>query len=246
MTFSPPPTFSIIIPCYNEEKNLFSCLKAVFNQTLPKNKYEVIVVDNASTDKTHLVAKKFPVRVIKEPIKGLIKARTAGLKKALGKYIINLDADCLVPKDWLKKIYRHFQKDPQVALVTGPYICLPKGKNHDYWNAFLSFSLHIWNKIFKAALVYYGGNVALKKSLFLKIGGYDFRFPIDQLSIIRRVKKAGARTVFDQSLKVYSSPRRTQRRWLKFLFQEAFFLYFFNNLYIKITGKSLGSWEDIR
>lgn len=238
--------FSIIIPAHNEEKYLSSCLQSLVNQDFDKDKYEVIVVNNGSTDKTVAIAKKFRVRVVNEPQKGLVRARNTGLKKAKGKYIINLDADCRVPQNWFLQIYSHFKKDKKTALVTGPCICLTSGKKHDYLNLFFAFVLHLWYKLFKTSPTYYGANVAIKKSSLVAIGGYDLRFPADQLSLIKRLKKTGGRILFDKDLKISSSPRRTEGRWLKFLFKEVLFLYFFNNLYIKIAGKSLGSWKDVR
>lgn len=239
--------FSVIIPAYNEEKLLPSCLKSVLNQDFPKNKYEVIVVNNASTDKTPQIAKAYGVKVINEPKKGFVFARSAGLKEAKGKYIVNLDADCTVPKNWLKKINLVFQKNSKTALVTGPCITVYSNHKHsrlDYFNATI---LDLCQRIFKVCLCYYGGNVAIKKPLLLRIGAYDLRFPMaDQISLLKRIKKAGGKNVLDKDLVVLHSGRRTEKRMLKFLFQEVLFLYFFNNLYTKITGKSLGSWEDIR
>ncbi len=251
------PVFSVIIPAHNEEDFLPLCLQSVFKQrfNLP---YEIVVVDNASTDKTPLIAKQFKtrlfkehkklitLRLVKELKKGLITARTAGLKAAMGDYIINLDADCTVPPDWLRKIYAHVKANRKTVLVTGPYICLEPGQKQDLLNLGFTFFLHSWQKLFHQAFVYYGGNVAIKRSALLKIGGYDLRFPSDQLSLLTRLRKNNGQTVFDKTLKVTSSPRRTAGRFWKWIFKEVIFLYFFNNLYIKITGKSFGYWEDIR
>lgn len=238
--------FSVIIPVYNEKKILANCLKKVFQQTFPKESFEVIVVNNASTDNSVAIAKKFPVRLIDEPNKGLLYARNTGFQKSKGKYIINLDADCLVPKNWLSSIYSHFKNDKDIALVTGPYRCVLRKEEKDNWNKFLTTIILLWQRIFKKPLAYYGGNVALEKSAFIKIGGYDLRYHTDQLSILKKLNKIGKKTVFDPELEVISSPRRTKGRFLKWIIKEVVFLYVINNLWVKITGKNLGEWEVIR
>jgi len=240
------PFFSIIIPAYNEEKLIKRCLTAVSNQKFPKDQYEVIVVDNASTDKTAELIKKFPVISLFESKKGLIPARNAGLKKAKGVYFINLDADVEVPPDWLERIYTPLQKNPRIALLTGPYKCVDDPQKFDLHNYIFSLISSIANKILKTPLVYYGGNIVIKRQLFLDIGGYDLRYTTDQVSIINRLKKAGGEIYFDRKLQVLASPRRTKGRVLKFIFQDIIVMYLFHNLYTKLTGKNLGNWEDIR
>ena len=114
------PIFSVIIPAYNEEKYLPACLKPLVNQDFPREKYEVIVVDIVSIDKTPQIAKKFKVKLIKEPKKGLIRARQRVLKIAKGQYIAHTDADCLVPKNWLSTIFKHFTENKNIIAVAGP------------------------------------------------------------------------------------------------------------------------------
>ena len=238
--------FSIIIPAFNEEKTIVKCLKSVLSQDFDHG-FEIIVVNNGSTDNTAKIVNQFKVQLINESKKGLILARNAGFKQAKGKYLVNLDADCLVSKDWLKKIYLNFQKDSRVVLVTGPYLCLNPGQKTDYLNLFLAFILDLLYQIFDRSFRYYGGNVAIKKSALEQIGGYDLRFSSsDQLSLLKRLEQIGGKTVFDKTLIGYSSPRRTRKRFLKWIFKEVLFLYVINNFYIKLGGKSLGVWEDIR
>lgn len=170
-------------------------------------------------------------------------ARNSGLKKTKGKYIINLDADCRAPKNWLARYEYLFLQNKKIAFITGPYVC--SGSKKDYLNIAIAYILKSYYRLFKTSFAYYGGNFAFKKSVFLKIGGYDLRFPTDQLSLIKRFKNAGGKIVFDKKLCVQSSPRRTKKRLLKFFFKEVLLLYFFNNFYIKLTGKSLGSWDNV-
>ena len=111
---------SVIIPAYNEGKFLDKCLDAALNQTLSVP-YEIIVVNNNSTDNTKEVALKKGVKVVEEYTQGIAFSRNAGAKVACGKVLFFLDADCLIPSDHLQKVNDIFRQNPDVALVGGPY-----------------------------------------------------------------------------------------------------------------------------
>lgn len=105
------PKVSVIIPVYDGEKTLKQCLTSILNQTY-KN-YEVIVVNNNSTDKTKDIIKEFQkkkksknkkIKYLFEKQRGRGVARNTGIKKAKGKIIAMTDSDCIVPKDWLEEL----------------------------------------------------------------------------------------------------------------------------------------------
>src|SRR3989344_5752786 len=96
---------SVIIPAFNEEKLLGECLESLQKQTLAKDEYEVIVIDNGSTDKTSAIAKSMGVSVyyyIKE--RGPGAARAFGVTKAKGSILAFTDADTTVTPTWLETI----------------------------------------------------------------------------------------------------------------------------------------------
>jgi len=113
---------SVIIPAYNEERNIGKTIKSVLKQNY-KN-LEIILVDDCSRDKTSEVGKKLGVKVLRNKINlGLAKTLNRGIKIARGKIVITLHADCeLVGKDWIKKIIGVFDKHKNVAAVTGNII----------------------------------------------------------------------------------------------------------------------------
>src|SRR3990172_6189513 len=113
------PVISVVVPAYNEEDYLPKSLQALKNQEFHKA-FEVIVVDNNSTDNTHAIASSFNTRIIKEKNQGLIFAKQAGCKHARAGIIAVLDADNIPSPDWLERIDRHFN-DEHLAAVTGPY-----------------------------------------------------------------------------------------------------------------------------
>lgn len=97
--------FSIIIPNYNEEKYIKRCLEIVFNQTIDNSMYEVIVIDDGSTDNSIEIIKKYNVKLLNSDRVGAGGARNQGFNIATGKYIILLDGDdYLYKNDVLEKL----------------------------------------------------------------------------------------------------------------------------------------------
>src|SRR5581483_2873046 len=114
---------SFVIPAYNEEKLLGPCLEAVLTELkrTPCDA-EIVVVNNASTDRTKEVALSYPgVRVVDEPIKGLVQARHAGFINTTGELVANIDADTKLPGGWVATVLKNFE-DSNVVALSGPYI----------------------------------------------------------------------------------------------------------------------------
>jgi cellulose synthase/poly-beta-1,6-N-acetylglucosamine synthase-like glycosyltransferase len=115
------PFVSIIIPTRNEEKNIFRVLSSIKSLNYPKNKLEILIVDGNSKDKTVEIAKDNGARVIfnRKKIRGA--GCRIGVKKAKGEIIAFTDADCTVPKNWIKDLIPYLN-DTSVACVGGPNI----------------------------------------------------------------------------------------------------------------------------
>ena len=97
--------FSIIIPCYNEEKYIKRCLNSIFEQTLNRQNYEVIVIDDGSSDSSTNIAKEYDIKLLNSNRLGAGGARNVGIDNAKGEYIILLDADdYLYKNDVLEKL----------------------------------------------------------------------------------------------------------------------------------------------
>jgi glucosyl-dolichyl phosphate glucuronosyltransferase len=132
---------SVIIPTYNRSLYLDTCLKSLLNQSLPKSKYEIIIVDNGSTDNTKKVVRRYieafknQVRYIFEPIPGLLAGRHRGLKESKGNILVFCDDDIVASKGCLDAIYQTFL-NKKVQLVTGRF--LPKYEAvPPYWEKYL-------------------------------------------------------------------------------------------------------------
>jgi glycosyltransferase involved in cell wall biosynthesis len=109
---------SIIIPAYNEEKDIKDVLESINKQTYPKELIETIVIDDKSTDRTAEIASKYPIKLIKGKHKGVGAARNLGIKKASGDIILFVDADQILDKNYVKEVVKIFE-DKNVAGVCG-------------------------------------------------------------------------------------------------------------------------------
>lgn len=107
---------SVVVPAYNEERCIGRCIEAIQNQTILP--HEIIVVNNASTDRTASIAKSYGVTVLNEPKKGTTWARNRGFNFATGDVIARTDADTTVYPDWIERIGYHTKRGIQA--LTGP------------------------------------------------------------------------------------------------------------------------------
>jgi peptidoglycan/xylan/chitin deacetylase (PgdA/CDA1 family)/glycosyltransferase involved in cell wall biosynthesis len=203
---------SVVIPAFNEEKYLPACLQSLNKQdfNLP---YEVIVVDNGSSDRTAEVASEFGAIVLSEPHRGITWARQKGLEVARGEIIACVDADTCVAADWLSQIYSRLGNDEEVVGVTGR-IFYTKGAT---WRGRLP-SL-FWGPMFLADVAFrflfrkpgalWGGNFAVKKRALIEVGGFnkEIEFYGEDMELSLRIAKMGKiRYNFKQI--AYTSPRR--------------------------------------
>ncbi len=196
---------SVIIPTYNEEKNIETCLKSLCNQTLKRNVYEIIVVDGNSSDRTRELAKTYADKVIIQKSKKVGGARNDGIMLAKGDIVATTDADCIIPSNWLEVIKKDFENKDIVLLYGGLYPIEPGIKNR--------LSLIIANTLSKIGYytrtVYHtvGCNTAFDKKAFINAGMYKCIDAGDDLEIALRMRKIG-KIMRDSRLKVGFSMRR--------------------------------------
>ena len=206
------PTISLIISAYNEEDYIASCLSSV-EQNASNQLFEVIVVDNNSTDKTAEIAKSFSnVRVILEKEKGVTKARERGFRESTGDIVAFMDADCRMPEGWARRVAEEFDGDPSLACLSGPYVFYDASK----WQNFLSWCYWYLLGIpsyFLTGYMAVAGNMVLRRSVLEKMGGFDTSivFYGDDTDTARRAKKFG-KVSFKTDFIMPSSSRRLKKQ----------------------------------
>jgi len=166
-TESSSPYFSIVIPAYNEEEHISSCLQSVFNSDYDSAQYEVIVVDNGSQDNTYDIALNSERARVFQLLEGNVGAvRNYGAAKARGQILVFIDADCLMDKDWLNRAEKLAKDHPNCAYGGG--VKLPDDAT---W---IETSWLLENKgrpTLPKHLV--GASTMLSRELFFEIGGFD-------------------------------------------------------------------------
>ena len=110
---------SFVIPAYNEEDRIGACLASIGRALAAGHcDAEVIVVNNASTDRTRERAGAVAgVKLVDEPEKGLVRARRAGFLASTGELVASIDADTMLRKGWLDTVLREFQRDQHLVAL---------------------------------------------------------------------------------------------------------------------------------
>ncbi|MEA3343936.1 MAG: glycosyltransferase family 2 protein [archaeon] len=196
---------SVIIPTYNEEENIEKCLLSLQNQTIPRDKYEIIVVDGQSTDKTVVLAKKYADKIILQKSNGIGGARNDGVAVAKYDLIATTDADCIIPENWLDKITKAFE-DKELIVVSGKVKLIDTSPaiNLTYW---LVEKAWYFLSITNLSHFLCGANTAFRKRQFMEVGGYSDIPVLDDYELSLRIKKKG-KIKYIRPIFVYYSARR--------------------------------------
>jgi len=115
---------SFIIPTCNSQNYITDCLKSIRDQAYPKEKIEIIVVDNSSRDETVSLAKKIADKVIPNAKDTIATVRNIGARAAKGDFLVFVDSDCVIQSDWTRKALEWFT-DPTVGMTGAKNYLLP-------------------------------------------------------------------------------------------------------------------------
>ncbi len=194
---------SIIIPVYNNTRDLPECLSAV-KASVKNCDIEIIVVDDASTDETPAVAASMGVRVLKlERNSGPGAARNFGAHHALGDILFFVDADVVLAPDALDRAVKILDTRPELAAVFGSYDARPRahGLVSQYRNLLHHFVHQQGNP---EASTFWAGCGAIRREIFLAVGGFDAkRFPrpsIEDIELGVRLRGGGHRILLDREI----------------------------------------------
>ena len=216
------PFISIVVPAFNEEDMITDCLLSLKRQNYDGD-YEIIVVNNASTDGTSDIASSMGVKVINELKKGYVHALRAGFSEASGEIIACTDADTRVPPTWLSQITTLLAKPGTIAcsgtfrFYDGPAWLRCIGE------VFGRFNYHLA-----------GANMAVWRKAYLASGGFNPHVNMGaDVELGQRLKQQGA-LVIEKKLRVNTSGRRFQCAFLQTLW-----LYYLNDLWLLLFKRPL-------
>jgi glycosyltransferase involved in cell wall biosynthesis len=215
---------SFVVPAYNEEAYLPACLESIVSQTrnFPADSVEIIVVNNASTDRTQKVALGFPgVTVVDEPRKGLTFARQAGFAASSGSLIANVDSDSRLTPGWVAQVLATFAEPTAagklpLAALSGPilyYDLTPRQRvlvHVFYMTAWTTYAINRY--ILRVGSMVQGGNFVTSREALAAIGGFNtaISFYGEDTDIARRLNEVGE-VRFTFALKMFSSARRLKK-----------------------------------
>lgn len=213
---SAKPDVSIVIPAYNEEKNLLKTLSSLADLKT-KRSLEILVVNNNSSDGTEGLLMLCHVSSYFEPRQGISYARQHGLEKAKGKVILSADADTIYPPEWVDCMAEPL-KDPEVACVYGRYSFIPEaGAGRIFLNLHETCASVIFNlrKNEKESINVMGFNSGFRKADALALGGYNHNLnrPVtgrseDGWMALTLMKKGRVHCLSKQGARVWTSDRR--------------------------------------
>jgi glycosyltransferase involved in cell wall biosynthesis len=206
---------SFVIPAYNEEALLRPCVHSIMAQLAQEGMdAEIIVVNNASTDRTREVAASLAgVRVVDEPHKGLVRARQAGFVAATGDLIANIDADTRLTPGWIAQVHTCFLRDPALVALSGPcmYDDLSAPVRVGVWLFYaLAFVSYLATRfVLNRSSLLQGGNYVIRRDALRAIGGYNtaIEFYGEDTDAAYRLHQLG-KVVFTLRLPIYASGRR--------------------------------------
>ena len=163
---------SVIVPMYNAERYLAQCLDALVSQDYPASDYEILLVDNRSTDRSVEIGSRYErVMLLSEAAPGAYLARNRGLKAARGEIIMFTDPDCVPAPSWIREFASAMSDDPEIDLLCGRRIPARRSllltSIWDYENTKDQFVLEASDPN-----LYYGytSNMAVRRSLFDSLG----------------------------------------------------------------------------
>lgn len=229
--------YSIIVPAYNAGRTLPDTLAALEHQTTFHDDYEVIVVDDGSTDDTADAARRFGVNCISQPNRGPAAARNHGARVAEGDIILFTDADCSPDRDWLRQMTLPFQNEKTIG-VKGAYRTYQKELAARFAQAEFEDRYDLLGEADAIDMVdtY---SAAFRRDIFIKIGLFDESFPVannEDTELSYRMCASGYRLEFNPEAIVYHLHPDSFVKYLRLKFKRGYWRMI---VYRNYPGKAL-------
>jgi glucosyl-dolichyl phosphate glucuronosyltransferase len=219
------PALSVVICTYNRADRLLLALEALDKQTFPRQEFEILVIDNRSTDDTSSICATFDDRLtnfryLYEPIQGLSKARNTGWQAAKSAYVAYLDDDAIPCEQWVEAIVQTFETvQPQPASIGGPIYPLWEVPKPDWISPLMETLFTILDsgdtpRWFAAYEFPWGANVVYRRDALEKNGGF-----CEQLGRNGKSLLSGEELLLNEALKsageqFYYAPQAWVSHWV--------------------------------
>jgi glycosyltransferase involved in cell wall biosynthesis len=187
-----PIDVSVVVPVLDMDDTVGACVEALLAQDYPADHYEVVVVDNGSSDRTLDVLRPYPVTVLHEPRRGPASARNRGVDAASGQLVAFTDADCIPTRAWLAALATRFG-DASTNVAAGLSLPLDPGSS-----AIAAYAARIGQYDSARLLSHprfphaHTANVAFRHSALRAVGGFDPDFRTGEgADLFHRMRKQG-------------------------------------------------------
>lgn len=231
---------SVVIPAHNEEDWIELPLQSLQEQEF-EGDYEVIVVNNDSTDATGEIARDYGTTVVDEPQKGVTRAYQTGFESANYPIIAVTDADTKVPSNWLTEIEKSFSK----AEVVGAYGPITFHDEDGFYNWLAKYGFTAFLKLnhWLGKPHLDGFNMAVSKEAFHEAGGFNLSMQsASDVDLSQRLKNHG-KIVYNKDMHAQTSARRLKDWGFKFFIHHA--INYFTVVWLRRPDKAR-DFEDIR
>ncbi len=195
---------SVVVPAYNASRTIRTCLAALAHQTVPASRYEVIVVDDGSTDDTAALAQAAGARVIVQRNQGPAAARNHGAQEACGEILLFTDSDCEPAPDWIEQMLAAFEQ-PEIAGAKGAY----RTRQTERVARFVQLEYEDkYDRMAHQARIDFIDtySAGYRRAVFLENGGFDTTFStasVEDQEFSFRLAQRGCAMVFNPAARVY-------------------------------------------
>jgi cellulose synthase/poly-beta-1,6-N-acetylglucosamine synthase-like glycosyltransferase len=217
------PMVSIITPAYNEESAIESTIKNLLALDYPKDKKEIIVVNDGSTDSTAEIVQRLmkfhnEIKLINKKNSGKADSLNRGIAMAKGEFIIVVDADSFPAKDCIKKTIGYFEQDEKIAAVTTKVLAKNNKNFMERYQVF-DYVVIAWSRkimdFIDSVYVTNGPFSVYRKDLIQKVGGFDKKNMTEDIELTWNLLSKGYKTKMSYSATVYTIVPNTLMGWIR-------------------------------
>ena len=228
-TLENPPKISLIVPAYNEAKTIKSCIESL--QTLKYPNYDIIVIDDGSTDNTFEEANQCKnIKLLKQENQGKPSALNNGIRSSTGEIILTVDADTTIDKDALEPIAKRFASNDKLGAVAGNVKVRHEPKiMNAIQSAEYALGINLIRKgqsVLGCVMIVPGPIAALRREAVEKVGNFSDETFAEDFDITVKILKSGYRVEYEEKSLAYTdAPKNTEdlikqrRRWYRGMMQ---------------------------
>ena len=192
------PLLSVIVPVHNRSRQLRACLEGLVRSTFPRQRFEIIVSDDGSTEAMEPIVTAFEDRLrislVVHPNSGPAAARNRGAARAQGSYLAFLDSDCVPAPDWLTALASQLERTPDHLVAGAIANALPHNPFSTATQLIVSYATDFYRRRERGVRFFNSSNLVLPADRFRRLGGFDESYPLaagEDYDLCHRWQQAG-------------------------------------------------------